>query len=81
MKATMSVDNRYAFICGVGVYIWQTMLNIPTDLVVGVIKAALFGVAGMAGKELWTYIKKAAVTFIQTRKSKSNDRVSKEDNQ
>lgn len=69
---SMSLDNRIAFMCGLGVYVWQSILNIPTDLVVGVIKAALFGVAGMAGKELWTYIKKAVVTFIETRKSKKN---------
>jgi hypothetical protein len=67
---TMSLDNRYAFICGVAVYAWQSLLNIPTDLVVGVIKAALFGAAGMAGKELFSYIRKAVITYVQTRKSK-----------
>jgi hypothetical protein len=70
MMKAMSVDNRYAFICGVAVYVWQHLLNIPTDFVVGVIKAALFGAAGMAGKELFSYIKKAVVTFLQSRKSK-----------
>jgi hypothetical protein len=69
---TMSVDNRYAFLCGVAVYVWQNLLHIPNDLVVGIIKAGLFGAAGMAGKELFTYVKKAVVTYIQTRKSKSN---------
>lgn len=67
---TMSLDNRYAFACGVAVYMWQHLLNIPTDLVVGVIKAALFGAAGMAGKELFSYIKKAVITYVQTRKTK-----------
>jgi ABC-type cobalamin transport system permease subunit len=67
----MSLDNRYAFACGVAVYMWQHLLNIPTDLVVGVIKAALFGAAGMAGKELFSYIRKAVLVFFKTRKSKS----------
>lgn len=67
---TMSANNVYAFFCGVAVYVWQNLLNIPTDLVVGVIKAALFGAAGMAGKELFSYIRKAVITYIQTRKSK-----------
>lgn len=72
MMKTMSVDNRLAFICGVGVYAWQQLLNIPTDLVVGIIKAALYGVAGMIGKELYTYVRRVVVTYIQTRKSKKN---------
>jgi ABC-type Mn2+/Zn2+ transport system permease subunit len=69
---TMSFDNRYAFICGVAVYAWQSLLNIPTDLVVGVVKAALFGVGGMVGKELYTYIRRVVVNYIQTRKSKKD---------
>lgn len=67
----MSVDNRYAFLCGVAVYVWQNLLNIPADLFVGIIKAALFGAAGMAGKELFTYIKKAVVTYNITSKLKN----------
>jgi hypothetical protein len=68
---TMSANNVYAFFCGVAVYVWQNLLNVPTDLVVGVIKAALFGAAGMAGKELFTYIKKAATIYFKSRKTKS----------
>lgn len=67
---TMSVNNVYAFFCGLAVYAWHSILNVPTDLVVGVIKAALFGAAGMAGKELFTYIRKAVITYLETRKSK-----------
>jgi hypothetical protein len=66
---TMSVNNVYAFLCGLAVYVWHSLLNVPADLVVGVIKAALFGAAGMAGKELFTYIRKAVVTYYNTRKS------------
>jgi hypothetical protein len=67
---TMSLDNVYGCMCGLAVYAWHSLLNIPTDLFVGVIKAALFGAAGMAGKELFTYIRKAIITFAQSRKSK-----------
>jgi hypothetical protein len=73
-------DNRYAFACGVIAYIWQSLLNIQSDIAVGMIKAALFGVAGMAGKELWGFIKKAYVTFKINRKIKKHDRTIKEDN-
>lgn len=67
---TMSVNNVYAFFCGLAVYAWHSILNVPTDLVVGVIKAALFGAAGMAGKELFSYIRKAVIIFFKSRKSK-----------
>lgn len=67
---TMSANNVYAFFCGLVVYAWHSLLNVPTDLVVGVIKAALFGAAGMAGKELFSYIRRAVITYMQSRKSK-----------
>lgn len=70
MKQSMSLDNRIAFVCGLGVYAWQSILNIPIDVAVGFMKAALFGVAGMVGKELYTYVRKVAATYIQNRKSK-----------
>lgn len=65
-------NNRYAFLCGVAAYLWQSILSIQTDLVVGMIKAALFGVAGIIGKDLWSFIKKACVAYLKTRKSKKN---------
>lgn len=67
---TMSVNNVYAFFCGLAVYAWHSILNVPTDLVVGVVKAALFGAAGMAGKELFSYVRKAVIIFFKSRKSK-----------
>lgn len=66
----MVFNNVYGFLCGLAVYVWHSYLSIPTDLFVGVIKAALFGAAGMAGKELFSYIRKAVITYVQTRKSK-----------
>lgn len=60
------VDNITSF--GVGLLVWLIKLNISSDVSkIGeaVITAGLCGFAGMVGKELYVYIKRA---FFKTRK-------------
>jgi hypothetical protein len=61
-------DNRYAFTLGVLTYFGQCMLNVPGDIVVVFMKAAIGGVGGLFGKAIYTWILKA---YKELKKRKS----------
>jgi len=73
-------DNRYAATIGIMAsigHIWingKLILNIPVDVLIIFMKAAIGGAGGMVGKWLYGLIRKAVITLITYYKKRKNEK-------